>query len=72
MEIKEIANLKMKGPVFKADLTIKGYLLLLLAKVFEEGESFNSKKQFFNSGWDYYLFFTLAKYGLISVEYDEN
>lgn len=46
-------------------LTIGGYLIELLSKVWEEEESFSGKRPFGNSGWKYDLRNALVKHGVV-------
>ncbi|MFI1197720.1 hypothetical protein ACH4T9_31290 [Micromonospora sp. NPDC020750] len=45
--------------------TIRDYLIELLAKVWEDGECFNGKRPFGNSGWEYDLYPPLIAAGLV-------
>ena len=47
------------------NLTIHDYLRILLEKVWTEGECFNGKRPFGNSGWDFDLYAPLVKAGFI-------
>ena len=65
----------LKVPMLKNDVgakTIGEYLKALLWTLWEKGESFNSKRPFGNGGWEYDLYRTLIKNGLIAGELDEN
>jgi len=72
MANKEILSLKIDKDDFSDDLTIKGYLRLLLATVWNEGESFSGKRPFGNSGWEYDLYLPLVKAGVVVGELDED
>jgi len=52
------------------NLTIREYLYRLLIKLWDEGESFNGKRPFGNSGWETCLYKPLVKAGLIGGDYD--
>jgi hypothetical protein len=52
--------------------SIRSYLVELLAKVWEEGECFNGKRPFGNSGWEYDLFPPLITAGLVTGRLDED
>jgi len=69
---EEILNLKIDNDDFSDDLTIKGYLRLLLATLWNEGESFSGKRPFGNSGWEYDLYLPLVKAGVVVGELDED
>jgi hypothetical protein len=52
--------------------TIRDYLIALLAKVWEEGECFNGKRPFGNSGWEDELYPPLITAGLATGQLDED
>ena len=54
------------------DLTIRDYLRTLLTMVWEEGEDFDGKRPFGNSGWEHDLYKPLIKAGHIGGKLDEN
>ena len=70
---EEILNLPM-GPndAGDDDLTIKGYLKELLLTLWREGEGFNGKRPFGNSGWYLDFHAPLIQAGIIEGEYDED
>lgn len=70
---EEILNLPM-GPndAGDDDLTIKGYLKELLLTLWREGEGFNGKRPFGNSGWQLDFHTPLIQAGIIEGEYDED
>lgn len=45
--------------------TVGDYLIALLAKVWQEGEEFNGKRPFGNSGWEYELYLPLVRAGYV-------
>jgi hypothetical protein len=51
--------------------TVRDYLIRLLILVWRDGEGFDGKRPFGNSGWEHELFTTLAKAGLIQSSSDE-
>jgi len=51
--------------------TIREYLVKLLEMVWEEGEGFDGKRPFGNSGWEMDLLIPLAESGFISGHKDE-
>ena len=51
--------------------TIRGYLIALLARVWELGEGFSGKRPFGNSCWESDLYLPLAKAGFIEAKIDE-
>lgn len=52
--------------------TIRAYLQALLTKLFQEGECFNGKRPFGNSGWMYDLYKPIIKAGLAEGTFDED
>jgi hypothetical protein len=52
--------------------TVRDYLIRLLILVWRDGEGFDGKRPFGNSGWEHELFTTLAKAGLIQASSDED
>lgn len=46
-------------------LTIREYFIRLLIELWNEGECFNGKRPFGNSGWDYQIYHALVKNGII-------
>ena len=50
--------------------TVREYLIELLAKVWGEGECFNGKRPFGNSGWDEDLLRPLVANGLVAGRLD--
>ena len=70
---KDILNIPMNPDENDAEAsTIGEYLQKLLILLWEEGESFNGKRPFGNSGWDYELYIALAKSDLIEADFDED
>lgn len=53
------------------DLTVREYLRTLLMAVWEEGEGFDGKRPFGNSGWEYNIYIPLVKAGFIPGTVDE-
>jgi hypothetical protein len=53
-------------------LTVRQYLIELLATLWSEGESFSGKRPFGNSGWEYDVFVPLIKAGHIPGSVDED
>lgn len=52
--------------------TIRGYLVALVARVWDEGEGFSGKRPFGNSGWEWDLHPTLIRAGVITGTFDED
>jgi hypothetical protein len=53
------------------EITIKQYLKRLLKTLWEEGEQFNGKRPFGNSGWKWDLYIPLIKNGVLEGEIDK-
>lgn len=51
-------------------LTLREYFKKLLIALWEEEESFNGKRPFGNSGWQYDVYTALIKHGLIPGKID--
>lgn len=49
------------------DLSVRGYLRQLLLAVWDEGEGFNGKRPFGNSGWEGDISQALAKVGIVDL-----
>lgn len=47
-------------------ITVQGYLLALLAQLWEEEEGFSGKRPFGNSGWKYDVYGALVKAGVVT------
>lgn len=52
--------------------TVRGYLIELLAAVWQEQEAFSGKRPFGNSSWCYELYLPLAKAGYVQATFDED
>lgn len=52
--------------------TIRGYLIKLLATLWDEGEGFSGKRPFGNSGWTDDLDRPLGRAGLVEATFDED
>ncbi len=53
-------------------ITIRGYLAALLIQLWKQGESFSGKRPFGNSGWEFMIYASLIKHGVVSGELDED
>lgn len=51
-------------------MTIRGYLLALLAKLWEEEDGFSGKRPFGNSGWKYDVYGALVKASVVTGTLD--
>lgn len=49
------------------DITVREYLRQLVQSVWDEKESFDGKRPFGNSGWEFDIFFPLAVSGFIDL-----
>jgi hypothetical protein len=67
---QQILDLPMEDNDSGAD-TVRGYLVALLAEVWEHTEGFSGKRPFGNSGWDWDLMIPLVKAGYITGKFDE-
>ena len=52
-------------------ITIKDFLIELLAKLWDEKDQFSGKRAFGNSGWEYDLYIALIENGIINGKIDE-
>lgn len=67
----EVLAIKMEQNDSGAD-TIKGYLIALLDKLWEEEESFSGKRPFGNSGWSFDLYKPLVVAGAVNGKLDSD
>lgn len=51
--------------------TVRGFLVALLDRLWEDGETFSGKRPFGDSGWEYQLIAPLVSAGLITGTLDE-
>ncbi len=68
--IDDILDLKMQENDAGAN-TIRDYFKALLTTMWNEKEGFSGKRPFGNSGWEYDLFKTLIKHGVVDGTLDE-
>lgn len=71
MTTQEILALPMEDNDANAE-TIGDYLAELFKTLWIEGEGFNGKRPFGNSGWDYQIYRTLAKANVIEGIFDDD
>lgn len=71
MTPQEILALPL-GPNDAEAATIRDYLKALLSAVWKEQESFDGKRPFGNSDWDYDMFPALIKAGAVKGDLDED
>jgi hypothetical protein len=72
MELNEILTLPVMRTDLDKEISIKQYLYDLISTLWMEGEGFDGKRPFGNSGWEYEIYATLIKHQLISGELDED
>ena len=70
-KIQQVLSLDITGNDAGA-ATVRDYLLRLLSDVWREGESFDGKRPFGNSGWHDEVYRPLISAGLISGTFDED
>lgn len=63
--MNEISELKTPSGI-----TIENYLKLLLETLWKQGDGFSGKRPFGDSGWEYELYYPLARAGLINSNGD--
>lgn len=68
---EQVLALPMEANDSGAD-TVRGYLVALLAEVWEHTEGFSGKRPFGNSGWDWDLMLPLIKAAFITGTLDED
>ena len=71
-ENKKVLDLKVDNSDFNKDLTIRGYLHLLLTVMWDQKVGFSGKRPFGNSGWEYDLYFPLVKNNIVGGRLDEH
>lgn len=67
---QQVLNLEI-GDNDSGATTVRGYLIELLATVWDEGEGFSGKRPFGNSSWEHDLYVPLVKAGYVTGEVDE-
>lgn len=71
MTPREVLDLPI-GDTYTGATTVRGYLVALLATLWDAGEGFSGKRPFGDSSWEYDLYIPLAKAGLIRMELDDD
>lgn len=66
----EILELRMDSDV--GETTIRRWLRELLLRLWRDGECFNGKRPFGNSGWQYDAYAALIKAGVVNGKLDED
>jgi hypothetical protein len=72
MELNEILALTTMRHDLNEEITLRQYFYDLMSTLWCEGEGFNGKRPFGNSGWDYDIYVPLIKAGLITGSLDED
>ena len=69
---KDVLSLRFHQgePGYKQGVTIRDYLTKLLLTLWEEQESFDSKRPFGNSGWDFDVYTVLIRNGAVRGKLD--
>jgi len=62
---KNILEIEFFCDDFHEKITIKEYFIRLLLELWQDGEGFNGKRPFGNSGWDYQIYQALVKNGIV-------
>jgi len=65
MKTEEILSLKFKSRDLRREITIKEYFITLLEGLWIEKETYNGKRPFGNSDWEYEIYRVLVKNNLI-------
>ena len=68
----EALSLTFHSGDLNQDITVRGYLLRLLSDLWRKEESFNGKRPFGNSGWQWEVYGALIEAGYIPGELDED
>jgi hypothetical protein len=71
-QIVHAGNIKFYFEDLGETLTVRGYLVNLLRSLWAEGEGFNSKRPYGNSGWEFDLYRALVDGGAIKGTLDED
>ena len=71
ISLTEIKDLEFHPTGMKGVFTIGSYLVELLASLWNEKDSFNPKRPFGNSGWQYDIYIVLVDEGIVSGTIDE-
>ena len=70
MELQQVLDIEFKATDLDRKITIQGYLGQLLYDLWKEGESFNGKRPFGNSGWQWDVYKALIVGGAIEGKLD--
>lgn len=72
MELNEILALKTKRRDLNIEITLRQYFYDLMSALWCEQDGFDGKRPFGNSGWDYDIYVTLIRHGVIAGSLDED
>jgi hypothetical protein len=72
MTLDEILALKTMRHDLNEEITLRQYFYDLMSTLWCEGEGFDGKRPFGNSGWDYDIYKALIRHGLIVGSLDED
>lgn len=71
-KIRQFLDLPLDQPNDSGEATARGYLLRLLGDVWRDGEGFNGKRPFGNSGWEGDLHLPMIRAGLVDGKLDSD
>lgn len=72
MELNEILALTTRRHNLNEEITLRQYFYDLMSTLWCEGEGFNGKRPFGNSGWDYEIYIPLVRAGLVKGRIDDD
>lgn len=72
MTPNEMLDLRFDCDDLDGEVSIREYMKALLAKLFDEGESFSGKRPFGNSGWEYDIIAPLIRAGAVKGSLDDD
>ena len=71
MNRDDVLNLKVSTSDFDYEPTIREYFSVLLQTLWREEECFSAKRPFGNSGWQYDVYTSLIKAGVVEGSLDD-
>jgi hypothetical protein len=72
MELNELLALTTMRSDLNEEITLRQYFYDLMSELWREGEGFDGKRPFGNSGWDYEIYIPLVRAGLVKGRIDED
>lgn len=72
MTLEEILKLPIRRHDINAAVPLGEFFYELFIKLWIENEAFSAKRPWGNSGWDYDVYATLIKHGVITGQLDED